>query len=120
MNPENNIPKIPHNFFKWYCSEDKYEELHGDLEEYFYERVEEMGIDKARQLYLMDIIRCCQPYAWKKGQKVQNSIINMSMITNYFKISIRTLYRNGLYTLINIFGLSIGIICCLIILVNIN
>ena len=36
------------------------------------------------------------------------------MFTNFLKITLRNLYREKLYTIINIAGLSIGIACCLI------
>ncbi len=65
------IPSIPHRFFKWYCKKERFEELHGDLEEFFYERCEEIGPSKARLYYLRDVIRCFQPYAWKKTKNVQ-------------------------------------------------
>ena len=36
------------------------------------------------------------------------------MFKNYLKITLRNLYRQKLYALINIFGLSLGIGCCLV------
>ena len=37
------------------------------------------------------------------------------MLTNYIKITLRNLFRNRLYTFINIFGLAIGLAACLMI-----
>lgn len=37
------------------------------------------------------------------------------MIKNYLKVAFRNLYRNKLYSLLNIVGLSIGIACCILI-----
>ncbi len=37
------------------------------------------------------------------------------MFTNYLKITLRNLFRNKLYTFINIFGLAIGLAACLMI-----
>jgi len=37
------------------------------------------------------------------------------MIKNYLKIAFRNLYRNKLYSLLNIVGLAIGIACCILI-----
>tara|TARA_R100001143_G_scaffold63450_1_gene70541 strand:- start:6733 stop:9198 length:2466 start_codon:yes stop_codon:yes gene_type:complete len=37
------------------------------------------------------------------------------MLKNYFKIAIRNLYKNKVYSFINIFGLAVGIACCLLI-----
>lgn len=37
------------------------------------------------------------------------------MIKNYFKIAFRNLFKNKVYSFINIFGLAVGIACCLLI-----
>lgn len=104
------IPRLPYAFFKFYCKQSRFEEMHGDLEEYFYERVERLGMVKARWLYLRDVLRCCQPYAWKTPHIYKNS--NTMMFKNYFKTASRSALRNPLSTFINIFGLSIAIGVC--------
>jgi putative ABC transport system permease protein len=38
------------------------------------------------------------------------------MLKNYFKTALKTLWRNKLFFLINIFGLSLGLACCMLIL----
>ncbi len=38
------------------------------------------------------------------------------MFKNYIKIALRNLYKNKTYSSINIFGLSVGVACCLLIL----
>lgn len=105
---ENRIPKIPHTFFKWYCRADRYEELHGDLEEYFYERAAKSGLRIAQLRYWIDVIRCCQPYAWRKSSRTVVSN-NGSMFRNYFKISLRSLAKNPVSSFINVFGLAVAI-----------
>lgn len=42
------------------------------------------------------------------------------MFKNYFKIALRNLLKNKAYSFINIFGLAIGIACCLLILLFIQ
>lgn len=42
------------------------------------------------------------------------------MIRNFFKIAIRNLFKDSFYSFINIFGLSIGITTCLLILLYVN
>lgn len=42
------------------------------------------------------------------------------MLKNYFKTAIRNLYKQKFYTLINILGLSVGIACCLLIVLFVN
>lgn len=107
MSRKIHIPKIPHAFFKWYCKKGRYEELHGDLEEFFFERIEESGLRKARLYYLRDVIRCCQPYAWKRPKLYTNP--NLIMFKNYFKTAFRSALRNPLSSFINVFGLSVAI-----------
>lgn len=113
MDMRKDLPKIPHAFFKWYCQQEKYEELHGDLEEFYHDRVGEVGVTKARLHYLLDVIRCCQPYAWKKSRK-ENSTIT-TMVRNYYKTSFRNLMKNPVSSFINIFGLSVAIGICLVV-----
>src|ERR1700726_1812645 len=38
------------------------------------------------------------------------------MLKNYFKTALKNLWRNKLFFLINIFGLSLGLACCMLIL----
>ncbi len=111
MRAKVSIPKIPHAFFRWYCKPDKYEEIHGDLEEFFYEKVEENGLTSARLFYIWNVVRCFQPYAWKIPES-QNS--TMIMFKNYFKTSYRSLKRNPLNSFINLFGLSAAIGVCVV------
>jgi putative ABC transport system permease protein len=107
MEKKPTIPRLPHAFFKWYCQPAMYEEMHGDLEEFFYERAAEKGLFKARLLYLWDVLRCFQPYAWRRPTAPTNA--GAIMFRNYFKISLRSLMKNPLNSFINVFGLSVAI-----------
>ncbi len=109
MKTDVNIPKIPHAFFKWYCKPERYEKIHGDLEEFFYDRVESSGLTKARLFYLWNIIRCFQSYAWKIPESQNSTII---MFKNYYKTSIRSLMKNPFSSFINVFGLAASIGIC--------
>ncbi len=40
---------------------------------------------------------------------------NLTMLKNYLKVSIRTLFKNKAYTAINLSGLTVGITCCVLI-----
>ncbi len=117
MDERNDLPRFAHAFFKWYCMEEKYEELHGDLEEFYRERVEEHGLSIARRKYLFDVLRCCRPYAWKKfnGQTNSNMFMFIIMFRNYLKTSFRSLLKNPLSSSINVFGLSVAIGICLLV-----
>ena len=43
-----------------------------------------------------------------------------TMLLNYMKVAIRNLKNNKGYSLINIFGLAVGITCCILILLYIQ
>ncbi|MEQ9300959.1 MAG: FtsX-like permease family protein [Cyclobacteriaceae bacterium] len=105
------IPRLPQYFFRWYCRRELYEELHGDLEEFFYERVEEKGLRRAQWMYWLDVIKCCQPYAWKDLESQNSEII---MLKNYLKTTYRSMRKRPLTSAINILGLSFAIAICLV------
>lgn len=115
MQRDVNIPKWPCQFFKWYCRNDRFEELHGDLEELFYDRLEDKGLRHARLQYTLDVIRCCRSYAWKKNSQTHSKFNHLIMLTNYFKTSMRSMMRSPLSSFINVFGLSVAIGICLIV-----
>lgn len=42
------------------------------------------------------------------------------MLKNYLKIAIRSLFKNKVYTVINILGLTVGLACCVLILLHVQ
>ena len=40
--------------FQWFCQDDFFEELQGDLEEKFFENAERLGLEEAQKLYAKD------------------------------------------------------------------
>lgn len=110
MERMNALPELPRwlvAFFRWYCKSDRFEELHGDLEELYIDRVEDVGRTRALLHYAWDVLRCCQPYAWKKLESQINS--NTGMLINFYLTALRSLRKHKAYFLINLSGLAIGI-----------
>ena len=54
------------------------------------------------------------------GEIMHNTIVQLKMFRNYIITAVRNLLRNPVYALINIFGLSIGITCGLLIMIFIK
>ena len=106
MHSKPSVPKVAHWLFKVYCKPDLYEEMHGDLEEFYYERAAEEGLFRAKLRYWWNVIRCCQPYAWREFQLFKNSNV---MLKSNLKVAYRSLKRNKVHAAINILGLAIGI-----------
>lgn len=96
------------------------EELLGDLDEFFYRRSERYGYRIARLLYLIDILLLLHPRLWRR-QKDSHAlaitqspfILHPDMLRNYFKIAFRNLFKNKVYSFINISGLAVGMACCM-------
>ncbi len=100
------VPKLAHWLFRLYCDPYLYEEMHGDLEEFYYERVALKGLSKGKLYYWWNVFRCCQPYAWRPLPKSKNSNI---MLKSNIKVAYRSLKRNKVHATINVLGLAIGI-----------
>jgi len=91
-------------------SEEEYLEKSGDIDEVYNSIIEEKGIFRAR--------------LWHFGQVIGTlpiSILHsirwsLTMFGNYMKMTLRMLKKNKLYSLITISGFTIGITCCILIL----
>ena len=88
-------PKYALRFLRWYCSEEKLEEIEGDLEECFFIRLKRYSPEKAKWLYWLDVIRCFKPYAWKNKNKSQRNT-NFMLFKNYLLFAQRQLFKSKL------------------------
>lgn len=112
----NQPPKIFLRFLEWYCKPRALEVIEGDLYELFEDRCEKLGARKARLFFAWDVIRFLR-WRYVKGLDDIPALISLAMIRNYFKIAIRNLLRYKFFSFINIMGLSVGVVCCLAIMV---
>ena len=86
----------------------------GDFEEFYIEFLNESGAVSASTWYWMQTIKSIPAF-------ISNSIYwNAVMFKNYFKIALRNMQRQKLFSFINISGLAIGITCCLLVLLFIQ
>jgi putative ABC transport system permease protein len=84
-----------------------YEDLQGDLLEYFERNVEKRGVRRAKLIYIVDVLKFFRTYTVQKPQilKRMNQFI---LLSNYFKTSVRSMARSKLFTTINVVGLAIS------------
>jgi putative ABC transport system permease protein len=117
-------PEWADKLLKVLLPDDLAEELQGDMHEQFEVQVQELGLTKARWLYVWEVLRFCRPYYLKRRYMAQSehnyyystvSPFSLIMIRNYFTIAWRNLLRNKAFSAINIFGLAIGISCFMLI-----
>jgi putative ABC transport system permease protein len=104
---KNTPPKFATRLLRWFCHDDFYEELQGDLEEAFYQNIQSIGIKKARARYRSEVLKLIRPSVIKKV-KFLNYQNNTAMFQNYTLVAIRSMMRNKLFSAINIFGLSVS------------
>ena len=107
-------PRFADRLFLWYCNHANIEDLHGDVEEIFYSDVQKGSVFQAKFNYWQRIVSLMFSYAIKKRKQksayhqYSTTTINFSMLKNYFLIATRSLSKHKLFTVINVFGLAVG------------
>ena len=107
--------RFARRFFRAYCHPHFVEDLEGDLQELYEERLSQMSHRKAQWHYVRDVLLLFRP-AIIRPLTLNRSISNQSfaMYRNYFKIGFRNLLRYRGYALLNIFGLAIGMAAAIV------
>lgn len=96
-------PKIPGWIFSRFADSEEKSTISGDMEEYYYEVLEEKGSLRAR-LWFWRQVFCSGPVLLK------NTIYwGGVMFKNYFVIALRNMKKNKGFAFINIAGLAIGL-----------
>jgi putative ABC transport system permease protein len=108
-------PRLPDKLLEWFCAPEVIETLQGDLHELYQQRLGRNPKWIADMLFFFDVISACRPFAFKTEFRRTSS-----MFPHYVKMSIRSMARNKGYAWINIFGLSIAVTCCLLIMLYAN
>jgi putative ABC transport system permease protein len=103
-------PKIPRwtiKFLRFICPHNLIEEIEGDLFERFTKDVNNFGLLKARRRFAWNSIRYLRPGILLRNKLTVN-LNQFYMLTNYFKVAYRVMFRNKTFSSINILGLAIG------------
>ncbi|HCX24740.1 MAG TPA: hypothetical protein DHN29_22690 [Cytophagales bacterium] len=101
-------------FFQWYCRQNLQEFILGDLEEQFEQDIEDFGSTRARRRFAWNVLRFFRPGIVRPifGSIKLN---NTGMFKNMMTLAWRNALRQKQFTLINLFGLTLGIAACLMI-----
>lgn len=113
----NQPPKCHNQLFKWFCNEELYEELQGDLEEAFYRDAAAFGYRKARALYRRQVLTLIRPSVIRKPLKSQKLIMPSLFYLN-LKLAMRNMARHKLFSAVNVLGLAAAL-CVSLFMVNI-
>ncbi|CCH52451.1 putative ABC transporter permease yvrN [Fibrisoma limi BUZ 3] len=108
-------PRFAQRLLRWFCAPHRLDELEGDLDELFQDRIKSVGVHRARWRYLRDVLSLMQPQFIKREEKYHPKSTTITMIRNYVKIAFRNLLKNRAYSVINIGGLAIGMAVAMLI-----
>ncbi|MBO3700126.1 ABC transporter permease [Roseivirga sp. E12] len=112
-------PKFFSRLFKWFCKEEYFLELQGDLQEEFSENLSEHGYPIAARLYKKEVLKMIRPSVLKKV-KLSNNQNFSAMFRINAKLALRNLFKHKLYTFINVGGLAISLAVCMLILLYVQ
>ncbi len=108
-------PKIALQFLRWYCREDRIDEVEGDLVELFCMRTHHSH-RRAQLLFFWDVIRS---FRWVNIKKLKINY-NMVEIINYIKIFFRRFRIESSHYLINTLGMALGFAVFLLIVAYVS
>lgn len=111
MNP----PRFATCLLHLFLAPNRAEELEGDLNELFHQRVLKVGLRNARWRYVRDVVSLMRPSLLKRQEHQHLRPTNTTMIRNYLKIAYRTVIQQKSYAFINVMGLALGLAACIII-----
>jgi ABC-type antimicrobial peptide transport system permease subunit len=107
-------PKLARKFFEWIAGSAAIDDFVGDLEELFYDDLKLMSPRQATFRYWRRIFSFTFSYALKKRRRnaqpglYSSSSFSFDMLSNYIKIAWRNLYQHKYFSVLNAFGLAIG------------
>ena len=106
-------PKYARKLLYWFLKDELSEEVAGDLEEKFYSILKNKNPFKAKLNYWYQTINYFRPFAIKNT--LLTKLNPFFMFRHNFKISLRTLWRDKGFSLINIGGLALGMAVAILI-----
>lgn len=109
----NRPPRLADRFLKFFCSSTFFEEVQGDLHEWFAMRVEEKGLVRARLHYYYDVVTYIRGFRLKRLNEMEGN--NGMLLVNYIKVASRQFKKNFWYSTLNALGLMVGILSALLI-----
>jgi len=116
--PLNKPPKYAQKFLRWLLKEELIEEVLGDLEEKYDQKIKDKSVRSAKANYYYQTLNYLRPFA------IKNHLITdlnpFFMWQHHLKITFRKFQRNKVAFGINLIGLSTGLACALLIFMWIN
>ncbi|MEM1124703.1 MAG: ABC transporter permease [Bacteroidota bacterium] len=106
-------PKYAQKFLHWFLKPELEEEVLGDLAEKFEQHLTTKTTFRAKVNYWYQTLNYLRPFAVKNN--ILTDLNPFFMLNSYFKIARRSLFKQKLYSVINVIGMTIGMTCFLLI-----
>ena len=107
--PVRPVPSLAAKLLDFIIEGENKDSILGDYEEMYYDLVEERNVVIARSWYWSQALKSLPMFI---VNQIYGSLI---MWKNDVKLAYRSLVKQGKYTLLNLFGLAVGLACCLLI-----
>lgn len=111
---KNQPPRLARKLLEWTSSPAAIDDLLGDLDELFYHNLKTGSAFRARRIYWQRVLSLIFSYAIKTRKRAARtshyagSTVSLDMLQNYFKVAIRNLSQYKYFSILNAFGLAIG------------
>ena len=119
---KNKPPRWADRLLEWFVAPHLLEDLQGDLYEVYRKRLEQVDPERAGREYGRAVLHYLTPFFYKRkpSEYPEPSSFHPDMIRNYLTVAWRNLIRSKSFTAINILGLSVGMTCCMLLLLYIR
>ncbi|MEI9917523.1 MAG: ABC transporter permease [Bacteroidota bacterium] len=109
-------PAWAHRLLEKFCPSYLIEEVEGDLLEEYRYQLKKYGVKKANRDYIINVIAFLSPFSRKRKLLQQSpSLFSTIMWKNYFVTAMRNIARNRTYSIINLLGLTFGLVSSMLI-----
>ena len=108
------IKKQADRFFYWFCRPEYYDDIRGDLEELYQDKRKEASKLASDLYYLKEILLLLRISLIRPFQ-ITHMFRNLFLIRFYLKTTWRNALKHKAYSLINVFGLALGLAACFLV-----
>jgi putative ABC transport system permease protein len=115
LRPPASPPRWADKLLEWCCPPRLLEDVQGDLQEVFMRQAREQGLGKARRAYFRAMLAYVRPFYLSRKPKPYPKPLFTDMLRNYFILAFRNLVKHKTFSVINISGLTISLVACLMI-----
>jgi putative ABC transport system permease protein len=107
-------PRFILRFLQWFCKPHYHADIEGDLLELYDRRVADLGRTRANVRLFKDVLLLFRPGIIRSAT-IHPPVIHQAMLKSYVLMGWRNLWKNKLYSTLNVLGLTFGMVCFLLI-----